>query len=119
MVEKKEFQKLRANYHKFIYESYEIKDTDNEIELTFHFIIEGLASFHPTMKIAKKGAKFLNTDHSYVRNLVFHIGMVELISYWKCACPKEVIIKAGYLNEEQINWFEKLYYLGLRRISLP
>jgi len=32
--------------------------------------------------------------------LLFHIGMVELISYWKSACPKKVIIKAGYLNEE-------------------
>ena len=39
--------------------------------------------------------------------------MIELISYWKAVCSKEVIIEAGYLNEEQIKWFKKLYYYGL------
>ena len=47
------------------------------------------------------------------KNIAFHIGLIELISYWKCTCSPNVIIKCGALNEEQKNWFKKLYYYGL------
>ena len=39
--------------------------------------------------------------------------MVELISYWKIACPKKVLVSAGPLSREQIQWWKELYYLGL------
>jgi hypothetical protein len=39
--------------------------------------------------------------------------MVELISYWKAACPPEVFIEAGHMDQEQINWWKKLYFNGL------
>ena len=31
---------------------------------------------------------------SFTKNLIFHIGLVELVSYWKATCSKNVIIKA-------------------------
>ena len=39
--------------------------------------------------------------------------MIELISYWKVACPAVVRIKPCYLNKEQVNWWKKLYFNGL------
>ena len=45
--------------------------------------------------------------------MAFNMGLVELISYWKCTCSPNVIIEAGGLDEYQINWFKKLYYYGL------
>lgn len=39
--------------------------------------------------------------------------MVEVISYFKCVCPKTLIVKAGFLNSEQINWYKKLFVNGL------
>ena len=45
--------------------------------------------------------------------MVFHIGLVELISYWKSVFSPKVIIKCGNLDEKQIEWFKKLYYSGL------
>ena len=39
--------------------------------------------------------------------------MIELISYWKIACPKQVIVKPFALDEEQIRWWKKLYFNGL------
>ena len=45
--------------------------------------------------------------------MVFNIGMIELISYWKCACPENVIIKCGKLTDEQIAFWKKLYFNGL------
>ena len=39
--------------------------------------------------------------------------MVEAISYYKATCSKKFIINCGFLNNEQGEWFRKLYYLGL------
>lgn len=107
------FLELRKNDSTFIYHNYHIREDNNQIVLQFDFEITGLAEFHPTIVIKKKNILFRNIENDFVRNLVFHIGMVELISYWKCACPSNVIIKCGYLNDEQIQWFQKLYYNGL------
>lgn len=98
---------LSEKYKNFIYDSYNIEIDGEEILVIFNFFVEGLCEFHPTIRLKK----FEITD--FTKNLVFHIGLVELISYWKCTCSKNVIIKAGYLNDEQINFFKKLYFNGL------
>ncbi|MCF6172011.1 MAG: UDP-N-acetylmuramoyl-L-alanine--D-glutamate ligase [Bacteroidales bacterium] len=46
-------------------------------------------------------------------NFVFHIGMVELASYWKAACSPKVFIRPHALNKTQIAWWKKLYFHGL------
>ena len=48
-----------------------------------------------------------------LEQLVFHLGMVEVISYWKAACSPQLIIKPFILNKEQIDWWKKLYFEGL------
>ena len=52
-------------------------------------------------------------DDDLFNLIVFNIGMIELISYYKCVCPKKVVIEAGYLDQEQQAWFKKLFYNGL------
>ena len=103
------FEELRAKYPKFIYEDFKVEEIDNELVCTFYFNIPGLTTFEPTIKfpIEKK------YDKELVEYLVFHIGLVELVSYFKCTCSPNIEIKAGYLDEYQINWFKKLYYYGL------
>lgn len=105
------FEELRNNYKEFIYDRYEIVEDEEFVNITYYFEIPGLTTFEPKMIIPKKVIK--NEINDFARNLIFHIGLVELVSYWKCSCPKNVIIKAGYINEEQIAWFKKLYYYGL------
>ena len=55
---------------------------------------------------------FKNTNTLEAQNLAFHIGLIELISYWKCTCSPKIIIKCGYLNEEQIKWWKKIYFVS-------
>lgn len=105
------FEELRNKYNEFIYDKYEITESDNEVIITYFFEIPGLTSFRPSYKIAKSLIK--NSINDFAKYIIFHIGLVELISYWKCACPKKVIINAGYLDNDQINFFKKLYYYGL------
>lgn len=107
------FVKFRSMYKEFIYHSYEIKENSDSIEITYEFEIPNLSKFKPKITIQKKNIKFESVNNDYIRYIAFNLGMVELISYWKCACPKNVIIKCGYLDDYQINWFKKLYYYGL------
>lgn len=107
------FNELREKYSTFIYDSFSVKNTEDEIILKFKFIIENLTTFEPEVKIIKNS---LNIDDKLIencQNAAFHIGLIELISYWKATCSPNVIIKAGYINDEQINWFKKLYFYGL------
>lgn len=112
-MEEKDFETLRKTYQEFIYESYELQEDDTYIYLKFCFQIPKLCEFEPVIMIKKKHLNFYHMQSESVQNLCFHIGLIELISYWKICCPKKIIIKAGCLNEEQIAWFQKLYYLGL------
>lgn len=107
------FLNLREKYKEFIYHSYEIKEDSDKIQIKYEFEIPNLTKFEPKIIIQKKNIKFKSVNNDYIKYLAFNLGMVELISYWKCACPKNVIIKCGYLDEFQIEWFKKLYYYGL------
>lgn len=109
----KQFEELRNEYKEFIYRSYQILEDENKIKIEYCFEIPNLSVFRPTIEIEKRNINFKSTKGNFVKNLVFNIGMIELISYWKSACPKKVIIECGNLNKEQIDWFKKLYYLGL------
>lgn len=106
------FLKLRTDYPDFIYEDYKIIDKENEYQLIFTFNIPNLTTFNPTIVIPKKNI-IDNINQDYFEELVFHIGLIELVSYFKCTCSPNVLIKCGYLDEEQKSWFKKLYYNGL------
>lgn len=108
-----QFKQYREEYKDFYFNSYLIEETKEEIYLKYEFEIPGLTKFNPVLKILKKklNLKSINTD--YAKNMAFHIGLIELISYWKSTCSPNVIIKCGYLNEEQTKWWKKIYYYGL------
>lgn len=107
----KNFSDLRKLYPTFIYEKYEYKIEDNKLKIKYFFDIPNLESFTPTLEI--KANNDLNLEDNYLKTLIFHIGLIEVISYIKCTCSPNIVIKAGYLDKEQINWFKKLYYYGL------
>lgn len=108
-----EFNKFREKYKDFYYNSYEISEDDNSIYLKYNFEIKGLTVFNPELKIIKKDFRVKNIETNIIKNLAFHIGLIELISYWKSTCSPNVIVKCGYLNDEQKNWWKKLYFFGL------
>ena len=108
------FLELRKKYTEFIYESYSLEEDEKNIFLEFKFSIPNLKTFTPKIKIKKKN--YIKEDiknNKIAENIAFHIGLVELISYWKCTCSPKVLIKCGKLNNEQIQWFKKLYFYGL------
>lgn len=113
MDKSQQFNEYREKYKEFYYNSYSINEDDEAIYLEYEFEIPGLTKFTPKLSILKKEMKFKSLENNHVRNMVFNIGLIELISYWKSTCSPKIIIKCGYLNEEQINWWKKLYFYGL------
>lgn len=104
---------LRNNYPEFIYQSYEIKEEETKIVIKYLFEIPGLTTFEPSIEILKKDFRFKNINSNKVKNMVFNLGMVEAISYFKATCSPRFIINCGFLDEYQVSWFKKLFYLGL------
>lgn len=108
-----EIDSLRKRYKDFEYQYYEIKEDGENIIVKFGFEIIGLSKFEPEILISKKDFKWQNVKSEKAKKIVFYLGMVEAISYFKATCSPNFHIKCGFLNEEQKKWFSKLYYLGL------
>ena len=113
MNNENKFLEYRKKYQEFIYNSYSIREDDDSIYIEFDFEVPGLTKFNPRIQMIKKSLNLKSINSNYVKNMVFHIGLIELISYWKCTCSPKIIIKCGYFDEEQIKWWKKLYYYGL------
>ncbi|HOW32710.1 MAG TPA: hypothetical protein PLP88_14190, partial [Bacteroidales bacterium] len=112
------FDQFRHEFDYFEYVGYQAGIVDSGIRVIYNFNLAGKYSFHPTFNIpARKfytkpfDAALLNAPE--MQYLLFNIGMIELISYWKAACPKKVIVKNQSLNPQQIAWWKKVYYNGL------
>ena len=111
MNRREDFNYYREKYPTFIYKSYSY-EIEDDLKIIYHFEIPGLKEFHPEIIIPKKNIK-ISYDKDYLEYLVFHVGLIELISYVKSTCSRKIIIEAGYLSEEQIPFFQKLYFNGL------
>ena len=107
------FNDLREKYPEFEYNSYSINDEGQNIVIRYFFDIPGLAEFKPFIKIAKKNFKWNNINSNLTRAIVFYLGMVEAISYFKATCSPRFVVNCGKLSNDQKAWFKKLYYLGL------
>ena len=106
-----DYMTLKEKYNKFIYHSYNYQVKDNKLEINYDFEIENLTSFKPTWKIDI--IKEYEYNKEVLDELVFSLGMVELVSYYKAVMSNQIIIKCHHLNEEQINFWRKLYLNGL------
>lgn len=107
------FDELRSTYKTFVYKDYEIIDEKDKIVLKYYFEIPGLSAFEPSVEILKKNFKIENLNTKFTENLVFNLGMIEAISYFKATCSPEFVIECGNLDEKQEEWFRKIFYLGL------
>ena len=109
MINDEKYKALRSQYPVFEYEAYHWKVDGEGLRLWFDFRM-GDVEFHPTSLIERR--PFLDFGHE-IDDIVFNIGMVELVSYWKCACPPTVKVLCGGLTDSQVAFWRKLYWNGL------
>jgi hypothetical protein len=108
----KEFKAdLQKKYPQFHYLKYEFEVQNNEIFMQFFFQAEELI-FTPNMKL-KLGKYAQNMHKNEMEGLVFNIGLIEVVSYWKATCSPNIVIHDYVLDKKQQDWWKKLYYKGL------
>jgi len=78
------YQQLREQYPEFIYDSYDLAIERDKVSIEFTFILDQKATFNPTMTIPMKDY-FLRENLSVdkLKSFAFHIGLIEMLSYWK------------------------------------
>jgi len=110
------FLDLRKQLSYFSYDSFAWKIVEDKLEITYSFSLSGKYRFEPRICIPYKPEIFRPVDSlspSVMDCLVFHTGMIELISYWKAACPGKVIIRPFSMTEAQLEFWKNVYYQGL------
>jgi UDP-N-acetyl-alpha-D-muramoyl-L-alanyl-L-glutamate epimerase len=108
------FNELRKKYPLFTFESFFYTiDQGDSLTLKYEFRIGDDIKFAPTHKLQLGKWEMGHLTHDILSNLVFHIGMVELVSYWKATCSPSVLIKPFRLNKAQQKWWKNLYFNGL------
>ena len=108
------FDTLRDTFSTFTFERQTVKLENGVLSLAFDFSLDGRYHFQPTLEIPARA--FFSWDAipaNQLEALAFQIGMTELVSYWKIACPKRVVVKPFALTTSQIAFWKKLYYNGL------
>jgi len=108
------FDALRKEFSTFTFESQRVKRDHGALSLAFDFNLDDRYHFRPTLEIPAR--PFFDWDsipEDQLQALAFQIGMTELVSYWKIACPKKVVVKPFALTEAQKAFWKKLYYNGL------
>ena len=108
------FDALRKAFSTFVFEKQTVKKENGALHLAFDFSLDDRYHFRPTLEIPAR--PFFDWDsipEAQLEALAFQIGMTELVSYWKIACPKRVVVKPFGLTDSQKAFWKKLYYNGL------
>ncbi|MFA7142212.1 MAG: hypothetical protein WC157_02830, partial [Candidatus Paceibacterota bacterium] len=95
---------LRKKHPIFRYKKYEYNFENKDLNISFTFLIEPNIVFKPKLKIKNIQKKKFNQN--ILENLIFNLGLIELVSYYKAVCSPKIIIECGKTNTE---FWKKLY----------
>ena len=99
---------LRKKYPTFFYRGYSYKLSQGNLHISFHFVVPPDISFYPKVIVKNIPKKYPN-----IENIVFHLGLIEMLSYWKATASPKIVVEAGYLDKKQIAWFKDLIFQGM------
>ncbi len=105
---------LRAKHASLIYQEYQYQVKHNQLLIEFKFLLEPDIVFTPRLMIDHVSEDMVAAlPQELWQSLIFNLGLAELPSYWKCACPAVIKIEAGHLTAEQISWWQDLFLKGM------
>ena len=108
------FHQLRRKHPRFIYKSFHIEPLDGELKVAFQFAIEPDIHFTPEISIQSVEPSIIQLlNPAVLNNLAFHLGLIEMLSYWKATCSPEIVIEAGPLDAQQVEWWSDLILHGM------
>jgi len=112
MTDSNTVSQLREKHSTFTYVSYEhLRSEQSEEVFKFTYTISPDITLQTEIVLPQKSSAEICTVKE--ERLIFLLGMVEMISYWKLTCSAEIRIECGNLSEEEKGWWEKLIRNGL------
>lgn len=106
------YAKLRKKHPRFIFQSYSLLQEKDSLGIQLKFQTEPNLSFSPLIRI-KNYPQNPQPHLNLLKNLAFHLGLMEIFTYWKATCSPEIVIEAGSLSQKQLRWWKKFFTNGL------
>lgn len=107
------YNQLRERFPRFKYLDFKYSVTANSLRVDYNFAIGKTYYFNPKIKFFGDARRLLLANRDLLESMLFHIGLTEMISYWKTTCSPIIEIYPYAINNDQQNWFKKLIYNGL------
>ena len=107
------FQEIQQKYPVFEYVSFSMDRQRDRFSVKFLFRCAPDIEFAPEVVFETPPSALDEINEKTLNNLVFHLGLVEMLSYWKATVSPTILIHAGYLDEEQLQWWHKLLLNGM------
>ncbi|MBD3208418.1 MAG: hypothetical protein GF370_03115, partial [Candidatus Nealsonbacteria bacterium] len=87
---------LREKYPKFVYKDYSYQVQEKDLKISFYFKVSPEIEFHPSLTIKNiNKSRFKEIKKEVLNNLIFNLGLIEMLSYWKATCSPQIKVKAG------------------------
>lgn len=103
---------LRQKYPIFVYQTATWQIEDDQFIASFAFSAKE-HTFHHQIAFACDQKQIEKCTRSMISQLVFSLGLVEMLSYWKAFCSPMIQVEASSLTAEQIEWWHKLLINGM------
>jgi len=107
----RKFLFLQKKYPKFLYKSYSLDFKSPKLHFEFFYSVPESFNFVSKFEIEDLPRK--SFDEEILEDLVFHLGLVEMLNYWKAFFSKEIEIEAGKLDQKEIQFFKTLICKGM------
>ena len=105
---------LRKKYPEFVYENYSYKFKNGNFLISFYFSIKPDLKFKTDIVLKNIPQKKIETiDEPTLENLVFHLGLIEMLNYWKLTCSPKIFIESGNLSTEGKRFLRKIILKGM------
>lgn len=100
---------LRSQHEKITFQSFTHSISKSTLNIEFKYFLSPDLDFTHKLSTDFCDLKFKEPSPK----LIFLLGVMELVSYWKLTCPSVIEIKCGVLNDYEKSWFKDLYRSGL------
>jgi hypothetical protein len=110
----KKLEDLRKKYPEFVYQGFEWKYLKPNLKIWFDFLIVPGLKFRTKILIKNVSKqRFEKINKTDLDCLIFHLGLIEMLNYWKATCSPIIRIEAGNLNKEQKLFLRKVILKGM------
>ncbi len=107
------YEELRRKYPVFRYDSFEFEKTLTRAIVRFKFSVPPDIAFAPEVVFEPVPEGWHSVPEKFLKNAIFHLGLIELFSYWKATASPVIEVHAGGLILEQTRFWQDLLLNGM------